>query len=126
MLLSNKAILPILWQLFPDSPHLLRAELKPFGSTYVCKPMQGREGANVTLVVDGKPAYETEGPYQGPSVYQEYCPLAEFEGHHVVLGSWIVNGYACGLGVREDVNPITQNTSRFVPHYIEKDSAAIA
>jgi glutathionylspermidine synthase len=120
MLLSNKAILPILWQLFPDSPHLLRAELKPFGSTYVRKPMQGREGANVSLVVDDKPAFETEGPYQGPSVYQEYCPLADFDGYHAVLGSWIVNGYACGLGVREDVNPITQNTSRFVPHFIEK------
>jgi glutathionylspermidine synthase len=120
MLLSNKAILPILWQLFPDSPYLLRAEMKPFGSTYVSKPLQGREGANVTLVLDGKPALEIEGPYRGPSIYQEYCPLAEFDGYHVVLGSWIVNGYACGLGVREDVNPITQNTSRFVPHWIEK------
>jgi glutathionylspermidine synthase len=119
MLLSNKAILPILWQLFPQSPYLLRAELQPFGSAYVRKPMQGREGANVTLVLDGRPAFETGGPYQGPYVFQEYCALPEFDGNCAVLGSWIVNGYACGLGVREDLHPVTQNTSRFVPHFIE-------
>jgi glutathionylspermidine synthase len=28
----------------------------------------------------------------------------------------MVNGYACGVGIREDVSPVTQNTSRFVPH----------
>ncbi len=29
MILSNKAILPILWELFPDSPYLLPASFKP-------------------------------------------------------------------------------------------------
>ena len=33
-----------------------------------------------------------------------------------VIGSWIVGGDACGLSIREDENPITGNTSRFVPH----------
>jgi glutathionylspermidine synthase len=119
MLLSNKAILPLLWQLFPQSPYVLRAEPQPFGSDYVQKPMQGREGANVTLVREGRPALETEGPYVGPYVFQEYYPLPQFDGNYAVLGSWIVNGYACGMGVREDVQPITQNTSRFVPHRME-------
>jgi glutathionylspermidine synthase len=58
----------------------------------------------------------TEGPYEGPYVFQEYCPLPQFDGNFAVLGSWIVNGYACGMGMREDVRPLTQNTSRFVPH----------
>ncbi len=119
MILSNKAILTVLWQLFPNSPYLLRTEFQPFGTAYVQKPLQGREGANVTLVLDGQPVLETEGPYAGPFVYQEYCPLPQFDGNHAVLGSWIVNGYACGLGVREDVQPVTQNTSRFVPHFME-------
>jgi glutathionylspermidine synthase len=55
----------------------------------------------------------------GPYVFQEYYPLPQFDGNYAVLGSWIVNGYACGMGVREDVQPITQNTSRFVPHRME-------
>lgn len=118
MLLSNKAILAVLWQLFPDSPYLLRAEFEPFGDSYVRKPILGREGANVTLVRDGNADSETEGPYKGPFVYQEYWTLPQYEGKHAVIGSWIVNGYACGLGVREDENPVTQNTSRFVPHFI--------
>jgi glutathionylspermidine synthase len=36
-----------------------------------------------------------------------------------VIGSWMVNGYACGIGIREDSGPITGNMSRFVPHVIE-------
>jgi len=27
-----------------------------------------------------------------------------------------VNGYACGIGIRESDSPITTNLSRFVPH----------
>jgi glutathionylspermidine synthase len=118
MLLSNKAILAILWQLFPDSPYLLRAERQPFGDSYVRKPVLGREGANVMVVIDGEVAIETEGPFEGPHVFQEYFPLPNFDGNYPVLGSWMVNGYACGLGIREDGQVVTQNTSRFVPHGI--------
>jgi glutathionylspermidine synthase len=28
----------------------------------------------------------------------------------------MVNGYACGIGIREDKTAITGNMSRFVPH----------
>ena len=118
MLLSNKAILPVLWELFPHSPYLLRAEMQPFGSTYVRKPLHGREGANVTIVVDGQAVQETDGPYEGPYVFQDYHPLPCFDGNYSMLGSWIVNGYACGIGVREDECPVTSNWSRFVPHAI--------
>jgi glutathionylspermidine synthase len=118
-LLSNKAILPILYQLHPDSPYLLRTELEPFGDTYVKKPTLGREGACITVVQEGRLTLETDGFefYRTcPSVYQEYRPLPEFDSHYPVVGSWLVNSYACGMGIREDDGPITQNTSRFVPH----------
>jgi glutathionylspermidine synthase len=39
-------------------------------------------------------------------------------GNHAVIGSWIAGGAACGIGMREDVSPITKNTSRFLPHAI--------
>jgi glutathionylspermidine synthase len=119
MLLSNKAILPILYELNPDSPYLLRAEWHPFAASYIRKPILGREGANIQMVQDGNVVLETEGIYGNyPVVYQELKPLPNFDGHYPVLGGWMVNGYACGLGIREDAQPITQNTSRFVPHII--------
>jgi glutathionylspermidine synthase len=117
MLLSNKAILPVLSELFPASPYLLQTEFRPPGPTYVRKPIQGREGANVALVIDGRTAAETDGPYGGqPCVYQEWAPLPSFDGNYPVVGSWMVSGYACGVGIREDDGPVTRNTSRFVPH----------
>jgi glutathionylspermidine synthase len=39
-------------------------------------------------------------------------------GSYPVLGSWLVDHTPCGLSIREDENPITGNTSRFVPHAI--------
>lgn len=117
MLLSNKALLPILHDLYPDSPYLSAASFEPFGDTFVVKPILAREGANVRIVKRGRIIAETHGPYaDSPCIYQEYAPLPDFGGVYPVLGSWIINGHACGLGVREDRGPITQNTSRFVPH----------
>ena len=55
MLWSNKALLAILWELFPQSPYLLPAHLgspQELG-TYVQKPLLSREGQNVTIVMDG-------------------------------------------------------------------------
>ena len=44
-------------------------------------------------------------------------PLPQFDGWHALIGSWVVGGKAAGIGLREDRDPITCNTSRFVPHY---------
>jgi glutathionylspermidine synthase len=121
MVLSSKAILPILFELFPDSPYLLRAGFEPFGDTYVSKPIHSREGANVAIVEDGRTVAETAGEYgEVPRIYQEYCPLPQFGDCHTVVGSWMVNGYPCGIGLREDDGPITRNTSRFLPHIFRK------
>jgi glutathionylspermidine synthase len=119
MLLSNKAILVVLWELFPNNPYLLPASFEPLDAPHVRKPLCGREGANVALVDGGEVLLEAEGPYADePCVYQEMAPLKSLDGNYPILGSWMVNGYACGLGVREDRQPITQNTSRFVPHLL--------
>jgi glutathionylspermidine synthase len=40
-----------------------------------------------------------------------------FEGHHALVGAWVIGEHAAGLGMREDADAITRNTSRFVPHY---------
>ena len=51
MLLSNKGILPVLWELYPSHPYLLAAsfERPSAGADWVRKPLLGREGGNVTL-----------------------------------------------------------------------------
>jgi len=50
-------------------------------------------------------------------VYQAFCDLPGAGGHYPVLGSWVVDGEAVGLGVREG-GRITTNRDRFVPHVI--------
>jgi len=123
MLLSNKALLAILWELFPDSPYLLPAYLDgPRDlSAYVKKPILGREGANVEIHAQGRvtaapplACYGAEG-----SVYQALAPVPEFDGFRPVLGAWVVDGEPAGMGIREARGPITDNGSAFVPHLIE-------
>ncbi len=118
MIWSNKAILPVLWDLYPRNPYLLAASFEPLaGGNYVKKPILGREGANVQIYEHGKLSLATEGPYDGPAIYQQTWPLPRFEQKFFpVIGSWIVNGWACGIGIREDESRITGNLSRFVPH----------
>ncbi len=122
MMLSNKAVLAILWELFPDHPNLLPChfEAGPLaGADYVKKPILAREGSNISLRRSGG-ALMTGGTYgEEGYVFQQYAPLAHFEGNHAVIGAWIVGDEPAGIGIREDDSPITKNTSRFVPHYFE-------
>jgi glutathionylspermidine synthase len=117
-ILSNKAILPILWELYPRNPYLLEASFEPLANgNYVQKPIFSREGANIQVFKQGKLLLATDGPYDGPAIYQDVCPLPCFDGkHYACIGSWIVNGWACGIGIREDESMVTGNLSRFVPH----------
>jgi glutathionylspermidine synthase len=119
MLLSNKAILVVLWEMFPDSEYLLPASWNPLAGDYVRKPILSREGSNLQIVRRGIVETSTQGPYAGqPDVYQAYTPLFQSSAGHAVIGSWIIGDEACGMGIREDKNPITHNSSRFVPHLI--------
>ena len=120
MLLSNKGLLPILWELFPDHPNLLPAyeSAGPLGSRYIRKPKLSREGANVTWVEGGVAVEETSGDYgEEGHVFQAVAEPANFDGHHPVFGVWVVDHEPAGLGIREDTRRITGNLSRFVPHF---------
>jgi glutathionylspermidine synthase len=123
--LSNKGILPLLWEMFPGHPNLLPAYFDDdprageLGASFVRKPLYSREGANVTLISEGVPFAEHEGPYGAEGfVRQAFATLRHFSGQYPVLGSWLVDHTPCGLSIREDQNPITGNTSRFLPHAI--------
>jgi glutathionylspermidine synthase len=119
MLLSNKAILPILWEKFPGHPNLLAASFEPgrFATDYVKKPIFSREGANVSINAGGR-TLEEPGTYGAEGyIWQAYHELPRFAGNYTVIGSWIIGEEPAGIGIREDDSPITKNTSRFVPHY---------
>ncbi|MEH0635915.1 glutathionylspermidine synthase family protein [Streptomyces bottropensis] len=119
MLLSNKALLAVLWELYPGHPNLLPAYLdgpRELATTtgYVAKPLLGREGAGVTVHEAGTAsALSTEA-----CCYQELAPLPAFDGNHVVLGAWVVEDESAGLGIRESSGLVTDEYARFLPHVI--------
>ncbi|QFG25606.1 glutathionylspermidine synthase family protein [Actinomadura sp. WMMB 499] len=121
MVLSNKALLVLLWELFPDHPNLLPTYLNtPANLTsYVQKPMLGREGASMRIVTPDGGEHRTQGEYGAEGfVFQEFCALPDFDGEHPVLGAWVVHDGAAGIGIRETSGLITDDTSSFVPHRV--------
>lgn len=127
MMLSNKALLPILWELNPHHPLLLPAyfskdAMKADGvSRWVEKPFFGREGAGVKLLDHGR-ILAAGGPYRNPGepiVYQQHAEPFQADRLHVVWGLWMIGDECRGLSARGDASPVTGNLSRFLPHRID-------
>lgn len=138
-LASNKGILAVLWEMFEGHPNLLPtffAEDAERGSPIwtraveggllsrgtVRKPLFSREGAGVRIDAPDGSVVEASGntAYDAhPQVVQAYAPLPDMDGFHAVMGTWIVGETCVALGIREDRSRITQDLSRFKPHYIE-------
>jgi glutathionylspermidine synthase len=132
---SNKGLLPVLWRLFEGHPNLLPsffADEIAAGSDAVTraqdalalgtvtKPIFGREGASVAIM-RGNEMIEasTEHDYADhPMIVQAYAEMPVFDGYRPIIGAWIVGKTCVGMGLREDRSRITQNLSRFKPHYI--------
>ncbi len=145
-LLSNKGLLPVLWQMFEGHPNLLPAFFEAdigdaldgrgaadpavaeaFGRAqdalergHVTKPLFSREGASIRIVENGQVtlASDNDGYGAHPRIVQAYAPLPEFEGFRPIIGAWIVGQTCVGIGIREDRSRITQDLSRFKPHFI--------
>ena len=144
--LSNKGLLPVLWQMFEGHPNLLpaffetdiSAALNGGGSAapqvraafdraaaalkagHVSKPIFSREGASVDIIAQGR-LIESAGrrDYDAhPRVVQAYHALPVFDGFRPVIGAWIIGQNCAGIGIREDRAHITQDLSRFKPHFI--------
>ena len=124
MMLSNKGLLPILWELNPGHPLLLPASYSREGlgnvDRWVAKPFFGREGNGVSFhgreSIDAPPPLPTD---DGPIVYQAQADLFQAGGQHIVWGLWMVDDECRGLSARGDDGPVTGNLSRFIPHRIE-------
>lgn len=119
--LSTKALLAALWHLYPDHPYLLPTYLdSPRRMTdYVAKPFFGREGAAIRVHAEGQAWTHPGEQHDEPTCFQQWCPLPYFEGNRPVIGAWVVDGHAAGMGIRESDGPITDGRARFVPHIID-------
>lgn len=124
MLLSTKALLPLLWGKNAGHPNLLAAmpdDDKPI-TKWIRKPTYGREGANVSEVIFERKVNTEKSTSFNPDydrsgyVLQEAFDPTVFDGVTPVIGSWIINNQTAGMGIRED-RGFTTNMSRFIPHY---------
>ncbi len=121
MILSNKGILPILWELNPRHPNLLEASFDAdhFRDNYVSKPLLSREGGNICIHRNGSRT-EYDGSYGNKGqIFQELAHIPSFAGNFPVIGSWVIYGEPAGIGIREDRQEVTTNSSRFVPHLFQ-------
>jgi glutathionylspermidine synthase len=121
VLLSTKALLPTLWELYPDHPLLLPSfRDHPHGlEDWVAKPLWGREGDNIRIhLSDGTDTVQPGAYAHDDVVYQQWCPLPSFDGNRAMVGSWVVDGQAAGMIVRESDGYVTDYFSRVVPHVI--------
>lgn len=123
MLLSNKQLLVILWELFPGHPLLLptfNSSVPLLSKRHVRKPKLSREGANVHIFNDdGRLAESKPGGYGDEGyIWQEYAKLPNFDGWNAVIGSWVVGETPVGIDFRESSSLITDDMAFFVPHYI--------
>ena len=137
-LVSNKAILPVLWEMFEGHPNLLASffdddveartdavgravDAGHFADGQVSKPVFSREGASVRITRSDGEIIEAASnrDYDAHArIVQAYRPLPVFDGMRPVLGLWVVGEATCGMGIREDASRITQDLSRFKPHVI--------
>ena len=125
-ILSNKGMLPLLWERHGGHPNLLPAFFDDdpvgkaaLGNSFVRKPLFSREGWDIELVDAGRRMKGREGGYgEEGRIVQALARLPRMMGKYPVLGSWVVGAEAAGLSIREDRSRVTRNLSRFVPHAI--------
>ncbi len=100
-IISNKALLPLLWEMFPNHPNLLAAyfseDAHPEMEKYVLKPIFSREGANVSIVENGK-VVERRKVRMGKKGYcaAHSYPLPKFGDSYMLIGSWLINDQPAG------------------------------
>lgn len=129
MLLSSKALLPMLWKSYSGHPLLLEAEFLDENAggfhksgSWVKKPILSREGANVSKLFNGVEQnlagseFVAEYDHTG-YIVQKWVDLPVFDGFRPIIGSWVVGNETAGMGLREDYNVVTGNDSHFIPHY---------
>ena len=125
---SNKAILPVLWMLYPNHPYLLDTQFELTdglaGRGYVAKPIVGRCGANISIYDrNSELVTETAGKFgERDQIYQELFRLPKIGGYNVQLCSFSVDGTFGGACLRVDSSAIITSGSDVLPLRVVPDA----
>ena len=122
LMFQNKAILKILWDLYPNHPLLLETSYEPLsGKKQVQKPIYGREGESIKILDEsGKViAGNSIGDYDNHKmIYQEFVELPKDSNGNYYQAGVFYAYEACGVGFRRG-DIILNNMSKFVGHIVE-------
>jgi glutathionylspermidine amidase/synthetase len=127
---SNKAILPVLWSLFPEYTYLLNSsfeltdELRHSG--YAVKPIVGRCGANIRIYgKDEQLRAKTDGDFDDRDMmYQQLAPLPVVANLNVQLSTFSVAGRYAGACTRTDKSLVIVGQSDCIPLRVVEDQLA--
>lgn len=125
MLFQSKAMLKILWDLYPNHPLLLKTTFSGDDfrrkEAYVSKVIYGREGSNITVFDQyGDTKEWNEGAYSKyPSVFQAYEQLPMDEDGDFYQAGVYFSGQASGLSYRRRDGYIIDEDSEFIGHFIK-------
>ena len=121
--LSDKGLLPLLWEMFEGYPNLLPTYFEGdldagmLNDAFVLKPLLSRQGANIEIVQGSHPKTGNDGPYGGKGhIIQTFNPLPEINGNYRPIGCWLVASKAVEMCIREDRTLIPGKDACFIPH----------
>ncbi len=123
---SNKAILPVIWTLFPDHPYLLNSQFELteslLQSGYVEKPIVGRSGENIIITHTDDIIDSTEGRFGNRQrIFQSLFRLPQIDSMNVQVCSFAVAGSFAGACVRVDPSLVIRGGSDVMPLRIVAD-----
>ncbi|WES67649.1 bifunctional glutathionylspermidine amidase/synthase [Superficieibacter sp. HKU1] len=123
---GNKAILPILWSLFPhhryllDTDFVVNDELVQTG--YAVKPIAGRCGSNIDLVSHQEELLDkTSGKFsEQKNIYQQLWCLPNVDGKYIQVCTFTVGGSYGGTCLRGDDSLVIKKESDIEPLIVVK------
>lgn len=144
LILGNKALLPMLWTMFPNHPNLLPAYYEDpsrdddhgvmFKNRWVSKPLYGREGIGVLHSKNYTNYYrflqasktnfgnDNTGKVMGKSIIQLFHKLPTAQKRVIQTSSWVIQGVPAGINFREGKEGTDfMDTSPFLPHFVDPD-----
>ncbi|QXA82674.1 bifunctional glutathionylspermidine amidase/synthase [Klebsiella quasipneumoniae] len=126
---GNKAILPVLWSLFPhhryllDTDFVVNDELAKTG--YAMKPISGRCGNNIDLIGPQDEVLDkTSGQFvDRKNIYQQLWCLPKVDGKYIQVCTFTVGGNYGGTCLRGDSSLVVKKESDIEPLIVLKDKA---
>lgn len=122
LLMGGKWLLPELFAMYPqvkEIPKAWHTREECIDRKVVAKSYYGRIGMEVEVLEPGQ-----ETSLKDCVIYQEYVESQTYgdKGHKAVFGSWVINGYAAGIGIREQVTDITTDSCTFASHVVKLEN----